>query len=121
MLSRVSASTAIGPERAARVLAAGMRDVAQTGAQFLGGLAGGSGLSGPVEGIGRLAEHPAAQRRRGRVQRVGRSPGRIGRGRIKRSTLESRHITRQQAIPRTAGTVPILSAICPCLAPARVL
>jgi hypothetical protein len=35
VLSRVSASPAIGPDRAARVLAAGMRDVAQTGARRL--------------------------------------------------------------------------------------
>ena len=87
MLSRVSASTAIGPDRAARVLAAGMRDVAQTGAQFLGGLADAA------------RDSSRADRRR----------------------LIPRHITRQQAIPRTAGTVPILSAICPCLARARVL
>ena len=33
---------------------------------------------------------------------------------------ELRRIARKQAVPRTAGTAPILSAICPCLAHTRV-
>jgi len=35
------------------------------------------GTGGAIVGIGRLAEHPAAQRGRGGMQGVGRSPGRV--------------------------------------------